>query len=342
MERDRSVHRHSGRASAAGHSRTVLAARGFRFVFAGRGVRVLLAACVLPSILASCASSPVRRRAELIAEADVQAKQALAAENQIDAGKIPARTFAVTPFAVAARDTLLTPLGFGLADLLSADLSRSSQIQMVERLHMDAILRELDLVDQGITDPRAAPRVGKLVGARRLLVGSVSSGADGVVRIQARVVDAIAGTVQELAVAEAPLERVIDAEKALAMLLFERLGITLTAAQRVAVEQRQTTQLAALVAYGRGVEAESRGDVAGAMAAFGEASRLDASFTAARAQLAAAPATASSTRASGVQRVLDLSAQAINAPIATRVPEAADAPLVASQMISLILTIRVQ
>jgi len=260
-------------------------------------------------------------------------------ENKLDAGKIPARSFAVLPFTVTAGDTLLEPLGFGLADLLVNDLAKSPQLRLVERLQASAILRELNLVDQGVTDPRQAPRVGRLVGARRILLGDATRASGGAVRLSARVVDVIAGTVQELVSAEAPIDRVIDAEKALAIQIFERLGITLTPAQRQRVEQRQTTQLAALVAYGRGVQAETKGDAVGATVAFEDASRLDAAFTAARTQMAAAPA--ASQRASSVARVVDLSAQAINAPLTTKVPEAVDAPLATGSLLSLIFIIRV-
>jgi TolB-like protein len=294
---------------------------------------------LLAYTVAACATDPARRHATLIADADVDARRALAAETRLDPAKIPARAFAVTPFTVAAHDTLLTPLGFGLADLLGTDLARSPELQMVERLRTEAILRELSLVDEGITDPHAAPRVGRLIGARRLLIGSISRLNNDAVLIQARVVDVIAGTVEDAVSAEAPLSRIIDAEKELALLLFQRLGITLTPAQRDRVELRQTTQLAALVAYGRGVEAESHGDAAGATAAFDEAARLDVAFVAARTQLAAAPSATS--RGSSVQRVLDLSTQALNQPIASRVPEAADAPLSTSQIIALIISVRV-
>jgi TolB-like protein len=290
-------------------------------------------------VAAACASNPAARRASAITNADRAAKAALENENKLDAGKIPARTFAVLPFTVAAGDTVLKPLGFGLADLLVNDLSRSPQLRLVERLQTSAILRELSLVDEGVTDPRQAPRVGRLVGARRLLIGDAARGDGGTVRLSARVVDVIAGTVQELVSAEAPLDRVIDAEKALAIQIFERLGINLTPAQRQRVEQRQTTQLAALVAYGRGVQAEAKGDAAGATAAFEDASRLDAAFAAARTQVAVAPAAAQ--RSSSVARLVDMSAQAINAPLATRVPEAVDAPLSTGSMLSLILIIRV-
>lgn len=293
-------------------------------------------------LLAACATNPVVRRATVIADADRAAKAALANENRLDVGKIPARTFAVTPFTVAARDTLLRPLGFGLADLLASDLAKSPELRLVERVQTEAILRELNLVDEGIVDPRQAPRVGRLIGARRLLIGDAALISGGGVRLSARVVDVIAGTVQDLVSAEAPLDRVIDAEKALALLLFERLGITLTPAQRLSIEQRQSTQLAALVAYGRGVQAEARGDAAGSIAAFEEASRLDAAFSAARVQASVAPSGSSAKSSSAsIARVVDMAAQAVNAPVAVKLPEAVDAPLASKSLIPIIFIIRV-
>lgn len=299
-------------------------------------------ALVLSLFATACASTPLARRATLITSADNAAKAAIARENTLDPASIPPRTFAVTPFRVADSDTLLRPLGFGLADLLMSDLAKSPSLRLVERLQTNAILRELDLVDQGITDPRQAPRVGRLVGARRLLIGDASRGPNGTVRLSARVVDVIGGTVQQLVDAEAPLDRVIDAEKALALLLFERLGITLTPAQRASIEQRQTTQLAALVAYGRGVQSEAKGDAAGATAAFEDAARLDVAFTAARAQATAAPAASqSSQRANAVARVIEIATQAVNAPVAIKPPEAVDAPLAANSLLSILITVRV-
>ena len=301
---------------------------------------VLVTVWVAAAFLVACASNPAARRATVIADADKAAKAALENENKLDAGKIPARTFAVLPFSVSSSDTLLKPLGFGLADLLVSDLSKSPELRLVERIQTNAMMRELNLVDEGVADPRQAPRVGRLIGARRILIGDVARGDGGTIRLSARVVDVIGGTVQELVSAEAPLDRVIDAEKALALLIFERLGITLTPAQRNRIEQKQTVQLAALVAYGRGVQAEAKGDAAGATAAFEDASRLDAAFSASRTTASNTPS-AAAQRASSVARVLDLSAQAINAPVTTRIPEAADAPLARGSVLSLIFTIRV-
>lgn len=306
-----------------------------------------LAVPLVCALLTACASNPALRRAALISNADLSAKAALENETKLDASKIPARSFAVLPFTVATTDTLLKPLGFGLADLLMNDLGKSPELRLVERLQTSAMMRELKLVDDGLVDPRTAPRVGRLVGARRLLIGDASFAPGGNVVLSARVVDVISGTVQQLVTAQAPLDRVFDAEKALALQLFERLGITLTPAQRAKVEQRQSVQLAALVAYGRGVQAEARGDAAGATAAFEDALRIDPGFSAARTQVAVAtPVTAAAQRASSVARVLDLSAQAINAPlvnapVAAKPPEAVDAPLANGSVLPLVIVIRV-
>jgi TolB-like protein len=272
-----------------------------------------------------------------IGESDRAAKEAVAREAQLNPAKIPARAVAVLPFTVASGDTLLGQLGFALGDLLATDLARSSDLDMVERMHVEAMMRELDLVELGVTDPRGAPRVGRLVGARRILIGDLASAPGGDVLLSARVVDVIAGTVQNAVSARAPLDRILDAEKALAIRVIAELGATVTPAQRAQIEQHQSVQLAALVAYGRGVKAEAHGDAAGAASGFEDAARLDAGFAAARAQLASGPA---AQRTSGVERVLALTSQAINQPVTTRLPEAADVP-VASTIITLILTLRV-
>jgi hypothetical protein len=286
-------------------------------------------------LLHACASSPAQRASGAVVAADQRARAALAGEQAIDVARIPARSFAVLPFA-APPDTLLTPLRFGLAALLITDLAVSPQLQLVERLETDALLRELALVDAGVVDPKTAPRVGRLAGARRLLLGDVAFVDGSTIRLSARVVDAVAGTVEELVRADAPIARVLDAEKALALQIFERLGITLTAAQREQVEQRQTSQLAALVAYGKGVDAEAHADVSRAQDAYRQATRIDPAFLApAR---AARGTVRSAIRPGGLtsgERLLFQLTNVVNAPVGTRVAEAADVPLSPGTLASL-------
>lgn len=309
--------------------------------YSGRwSARAWPVALVTTMCLAGCATTASGPRAGAETAADAAARRAIATEAQLDVAKIPARSFAVLPFQAAAGDTLLAPLRFGLPALLIGDLAVSRSLQLVDRLDTDALLRELALVDAGVVDARTAPRVGRLVGARRVLLGDMSRPNARTIRLTARVVDVIAGTVQELVSAEAPLERILDAEKALAIMIFEKLGVTLTASERTRVERRQSTQLAALVAYGKGVDAEAHGDPLRARVAYREAARIDARFAEASRAATASP-TGSRNAGIGIERVLGLSALAINAPLPSRLPEVADAPLSTGTLLSITFLIRV-
>jgi TolB-like protein len=192
-----------------------------------------------------------------------------------------ATVLGVVPFQVAARDTLLEPLSYGLAELLATDLARSQRLTLVERARLGEVLRELDLASSGAVDSTSAPRVGRLLEARRLVLGALRRAPSGDVLFQARVSDVATGRIDTALVATAPLADVLAAEKAIAFRLFDQLDINLTPEERARVAQVPTRNLGALVAYGQGVKAEVNGQYAAAYRAFRRAARLDPAFRAA-------------------------------------------------------------
>nr|MCU0636691.1 CsgG/HfaB family protein [Gemmatimonadaceae bacterium] len=219
-----------------------------------------LSAGVAAWVLQGCASAnPSVIRGGRAASAD----SALVARERglVDA---PEGTLSVTPFRTTTADPTISALGFALADLLTTDLARSARLALVERGRLDEVLRELDLARSGRVDSTTAPRVGRLVGARRLILGGIDTLPGGTLRIAARIADVSTGGVAQALDASAPLRDVLAAEKAIAFRLFDALGVVLTPAERALVEARPTRSLAALVAYGRGLESELRGDRAGA------------------------------------------------------------------------------
>ena len=223
-----------------------------------------------------------------IAAAEEFAREAIANEQQISTAAIPERTLGVTPLRISARDTSLAPLAYGLADLLMTDLARSGSIRVVDRMRLDALLRELQLTSTGRVDQTTAPRVGKLVQARRLIVGSLTEQANGQIGIDARVADIATGEVRTAVTAQSTLNDILAAEKELAFKIFAELGVTLTPAERIAVEQRATQNLAALLAYSRGVRYDVEGRYDAAAAEYQNALRLDPSFALAGARLGGA------------------------------------------------------
>jgi TolB-like protein len=249
----------------------------FQIVLVGGLAAALCAACRSP---VQTAAVPDRHAA-----ADSVARAAIANERSISVTALPARSVGVAPLSVSASDTLIAPLGYGLADLLITDLSRSAQLQVVDRLQLDAMLRELKLAGTGRVDTLQAPRIGKLVGARRITIGALTQLPGNGIRIDARVADIATQRVGGAISATAPLDQILDAEKQLAFKFFDLLGVTLTPAERAAVEERPTKNIGALLAFSRGVRDEATGSFDAARAEYQQAVRLDPSFSLAASHL---------------------------------------------------------
>ena len=230
------------------------------------------------SLVAGCtpsqpaAVSPERKAAR---EA---ARSAIANERSLEASTLPPQSLGIPPFQVRLSDTVLAALGYGLADLLTTDLARSAQLQVVDRLRLDAVLSEIHLVESGRVDTTTAPRVGKLIQARRLVLGGLDQIPGGNVSISAGIADVATGELREAVSATAPLDVILEAEKELAFRLLDQLGVTLSPAERSAVEQMPTKNIAALLAYSRGVRFEVEGRYSEAKQEYQRAVQLDPGF----------------------------------------------------------------
>lgn len=251
-----------------------------------RGRTLAALPCVVALTLAAC-RAPVSTGVApggRIAEAEAAARQAIAVEAQLRPDTLSARTVGVLPFDQSGMDTSAVALGYGLADLLRVDLAKSSQLRVVDRLRLDAIMRELQLAASGRADSSTAPRVGRLVQARQMVYGALQADTNRM-GIQVGVADAATRQLRGAVATELRLNDILDAEKQIALRLFESLGVTLTPAERVAVEERPTKNLAAFLAYGRGVRYETELRFADAASEYRNALALDPNFTLASTRL---------------------------------------------------------
>jgi tetratricopeptide (TPR) repeat protein len=192
------------------------------------------------------------------------------------------RTVAVMPLRFSGADTTLKPLERGFADLLTTDLARSSQLTLVERSRMQALLDEIKLQQAGATEASSNVRAGKLVRAGRVVQGAILQVGASNIRVDAAVVDVPTSQVQGSAQQTDQLEQVFSIEKKLALDLFTQLGVTLTVAERQQIEQRPTRSMQAFLAYSRGLTAEDEGRYDDASRFFNQAVRIDPGFGAAQ------------------------------------------------------------
>lgn len=83
-------------------------------------------------------------------------------------------------------------LEVGLQDMLISELSQNSQLRIVERDALQELLREQELGTEGRVEAGTAAEIGRLVGARYMILGSFVDVFEQV-RMDARVVDVETG-----------------------------------------------------------------------------------------------------------------------------------------------------
>ena len=206
-------------------------------------------------------------------------REAVAMEQSLAQTPSPA-TVAVFPFRFDGTDERLQPLGRALAEMLSTDLAQTDRLTVLERVRIQALLDEVALGQSGAVDEGSAVRGGRLLGAGRVVQGQVS-GNEARLRLEAAVVEVGRGTEPGTVAQEDAGANLFAMEKALAFQIYEEMGISLTPAEREAVNRRFTENLQALLAFGRGLQAADQGNYQQARQFFSEAASLDPGFDAA-------------------------------------------------------------
>ena len=242
-----------------------------------------------------------------------QLRAMLAQEEALANQAAQPRTVAVFPFRIVADDPRYEPLQYALADMVTTDLSIPGSLRLLERAQIQALVQEMALTLAGFTDASSAARVGRLMRAQHVVQGSVVLLGDEQLRMEMAVVDPAQAARSGEASDETALEQIFDAEKQLVLEILGVLGVTLTDAEREAIEENRTSSLLALLAYGEGLDAMDRGDFAAATTAFQNASSIDPAFQAAQAR---------AQEASGLQQASETSGSEIAAAAQSDLPSA--------------------
>jgi tetratricopeptide (TPR) repeat protein len=208
-------------------------------------------------------------------------RASLARERELQARAPEPRTVGVFPFLFAGRDTTMRPLGRAMAELLTTDLAQTDRLRVLERAQLQYLTDEIRLTQAGHTDPATAVRAGRILSAAHIVQGRID-GAAADLALQALVV--ATAVPRDAAAANAirqqgALARLFDMEKEIALSVYSRLGIQLTAAERQRVNLRLTENVQALLAFGFGLEAEDAGRFAEAATHYRRAAQLDPGFT---------------------------------------------------------------
>ena len=196
----------------------------------------------------------------------------------------PAPTVAVLGFKDLSPVPRLKEMEGGFSEILQAELAGLEGVRLVERAKLDALLREQKLALSGLVAADSAAKVGRLLGAERMIFGSfIELGAN--LRIEARLVDVETAAILDAETAEGPAEAFAGLVESLARKLARDLTARppVVAAGRRARAASPTRKLEAARHFAAGKELLRQGRNPDAAAAFGrvlllEPDNLDAHY----------------------------------------------------------------
>jgi tetratricopeptide (TPR) repeat protein len=149
-------------------------------------------------------------------------------------------------------------------------------------------LQELQLAQTDIVDKQTAPRVGKLLGAGRIIAGSFDVLQKNQVQVELMSWDVINGEYPDALNQTDALPNLFKMEKDLVFDVIEKMGIELTFQERERIQRIPTQNMRAFLAYCNGLEKEDAGQFEAAVKSYQQAFDLDPNFKTAEGKAEAA------------------------------------------------------
>ncbi|UCD17492.1 MAG: tetratricopeptide repeat protein [Candidatus Zixiibacteriota bacterium] len=207
-----------------------------------------------------------------------EALAVVAGEAQIKVDTIPQNTVAVVNFDGSNLPPKLAPLGLGLAEFTAIDLAKVNSLRVVDRMKIDIILQEMKLGRSEYVDRSTAPRIGRMLGSRRIVTGSLLSVGANAIRLDGAVVNTADSRAQVTEPTEGDMRQFFRVQKEFVFKVIDEMGIELTAAERDSILQIPTESYLAFMAYCRGLDFRSRGMPQAAAREFQQAASEDRNF----------------------------------------------------------------
>lgn len=203
---------------------------------------------------------------------------AIANEKNVGNEKLGGNTAAVVRFDASSLPQNYRPLGRAIAELIYADLSHVSKLTLVERLELSALQKELALSQTEFADKFNSPRIGRIVGASKVITGQLISKPDNGVQLEAGIIDVGPGLAAYPDSREGKVSDIVKMQKQLSLDIISKLGYEITPEIRNAIAKPATESMLALIAYSRGLDYADRGMYSLAEAEFKAALNEDVNF----------------------------------------------------------------
>lgn len=210
-------------------------------------------------------------------------------EQKLKTERIVPKAVAVFPLAYQGTDPKYNALGKGLSEMMLIDLGQVKSLTMIERIRIEALLGELQFGQSSKVDPATAPRLGKLLGAGKIVSG-VFNVSNNNLRMDVAAWDVVNKKFPDLKSKSDDLDNLFKIEKEIVFGVIKELGITLTPQEREKVQFIPTKNILAFINYCLGLQNEDARDFQSAKVYYNQAVTIDPNFGLAKTKLAAAEA----------------------------------------------------
>ena len=192
---------------------------------------------------------------------------------------IPENTIAVSYFSNLTGHKEWDLLRKGLTDILIIDFSKVKSLKVVERIRMNILMKEMEMGASDLVESSTAPRVGKILGARRIINGGIAAPQEALIRIDALATNVVSAWTDAHADVTDQQERFFQMEKDLVFAILDELGVELSREELEAIQRIPTESFAAFLAYSLGLNYEDRGMYSEAAEQFQKAVQIDPGFS---------------------------------------------------------------
>ena len=179
------------------------------------------------------------------------------------------------------------PLSKGMAEMLITELAQNQALRVVERDRVQALIEEQNLQNSDRVDKETAVKMGKVLGAKHMLMGTFVIDPRQNMRIDVRAVNTETSAIDYVETVSGKSDRLLE----LVIQLGQKLnaGLKLPALKLASVTtpaSKNPNQFKALMAMSRALEAEDRHNVTEAKTQYREALALNPDFDRVKVRLA--------------------------------------------------------
>ena len=207
------------------------------------------------------------------------ARQLLAQERLLDTQQLSPKSVVVFPFVYHGDNEEYATLSKGLCEMMITDLSQVKDLQLIERVRLNALLDEMKLGQTGLLDPNTTAKTGRLLTAGQIVFGAYDVRGEDKLHVALEHRDLLdRNKPPARAGASGTLDQLLTLEKRMVFGVIKKMGIEMTQEERERILRVPTRNIQAFITYCKGLEQQDGGQFQAAAASFQQAARMDPTF----------------------------------------------------------------